>query len=139
MLYIGICWTLFKSISRIPALLLLGPCFRLYIFIAAMCSMEALGYPPLSNLGTAVHSLPCLQDIGLINPVHNQLFPLPHRHLCCCLLWPRIPSSRTAVRDIWIASSHHPTPHPVFSFTAEHRLFTYGARQSQKTSVRRPY
>ena len=30
--------------------------------------MEALGYPPLSNLGTAVHSLPCLKDTGLINP-----------------------------------------------------------------------
>ena len=68
MLYIGTRWTLPKSIPCVPVPLILGPCFRLYIFIAAACSMEALCYPPLSNLGTAVHSLPCLNDTGLINP-----------------------------------------------------------------------
>ena len=65
--------TFLKSIPRVPVPLILGPCIRLYIFIAAARSMEASGYPLLSNLGTAVHSLPSLKDISLINPVHKSL------------------------------------------------------------------
>ena len=54
--------------------------------------MEALGYPPLSNLGTAVYSLPCLKDTGLINPNNNHhLFTssLPSIVICCGLGFPR--------------------------------------------------
>ena len=46
--------------------------------------MEALGYPLLSNLGTAVHSLPSLKDTSLINPVHNQ--PSLHLIITCVVV-----------------------------------------------------
>ena len=78
-----------KSTPCVLVSLILGPYIRLYIFIAAACSMEALGYPPLSNLGTAVLSLPCLKDSGLINPDESStspsLSPLSSCVVCCGL------------------------------------------------------
>ena len=69
-IHIGICRTLLILTPRIPDPQLLGPCISLYIFKHFVQSREALGYPPLSNLGTAAKQSSLIEVTSLIIPSH---------------------------------------------------------------------
>ena len=100
--------------------------------------MEALGYPPLSNLGTAVHSLPCLKDTGLINPVHNQLslYLITTCIVVCCGLGFSHPERLFVTPCTSLPTRLHLPGPPClrsFTFTSPHYASTLPTTQSCKS------